>query len=316
MNTALSGGRRGSYARAARAPGVRGAHADDHEGTVIRRRGMRSLLGFALILLTGCAGVREPLAIVHVGNFGMRLRPEYRFDGGDGPSLALYPDGRFLRERLVDGKVKVVQGRISRRAAARMIAGVTRCMKPVAEVTEVVPASIRFHPLSMMLVFRLAEKRPIVRVVVDVAATRGQIVIRDSAEHLAAVFGDADSVDLGDGFRLGRPPAPTPEPDFWPCLRPLLYIASNDEVPWTPSTIEVVLAGPRTGWRRTSKWPEGLPLPPRPRKVRDDTSIRYSVPYRHIDALRELLTKGEYVELYGYLWTVDDLWLPWPGQTR
>ncbi len=62
-----------------------------------------ALLSFALVLTSACAGVRErrvgagPLAIVYVGNFQTRLRPAYRLDGDDGPSLALYRDGTFLR---------------------------------------------------------------------------------------------------------------------------------------------------------------------------------------------------------------------------
>jgi hypothetical protein len=30
--------------------------------------------------------------------------------------------------------------------------------------------------------------------------------------------------------------------------------------------------------------------------------------------MRKMLMGGEQVELYGYVWTVVDLWLPWPGQ--
>jgi hypothetical protein len=71
--------------------------------TTVSRWQVGALLSFALVLTSACAGVRErrvgagPLAIVYVGNFQTRLRPAYRLDGDDGPSLALYRDGTFLR---------------------------------------------------------------------------------------------------------------------------------------------------------------------------------------------------------------------------
>jgi hypothetical protein len=281
-----------------------------------------ALLGFAAVLTTACASVRArrdgaaPLAIVHVGNFSMRLRPEYRFDGGDGPSLALYPDGTYLRERLVDGEVKLVRGRISQEAAAGMIDAVTRCVKPLAAVTEVATATIRFHPQSMMLVLRPAAKDPIVRVVVDVEAPGGQIALRDSAEHQAAVFGDADHVDLGNDLKLARPSSITPEPEFWTCLRPLLHISSDEETPWTPATIALVLANARVDPKGAQKWPQGLSPPPRPRDLFRGMSIRHDVPYSQADVLRSLLRAGEAVEVHGYVWSIADVWVPWPGERR
>lgn len=269
------------------------------------------LLGVALVLTPACAGVREPgvgagpLAIVYVGNFGMRLRPEYRLEGDDGPSLALYPDGTFLRERLVDGEVKIVRGRISREAAASMIETLTRCMEPLADVTRVEPVSIRFHPSSMMLTLRPAGQDPLVRVFVDVEVRAGQIMIRDSEEYQAAAR-DTDNAGAGTQDT-------TPDPDFWPCLRPLLRIASNDETPWTPTTIALVLGEPRTNLRG-SAWPREVPPPPRPREVHGATTLRHSVSYSHAGTLRDLLRTGRYVELHGHVWKVVDLWLPWPGQ--
>ncbi|MCB9704896.1 MAG: hypothetical protein H6711_23675 [Myxococcales bacterium] len=279
------------------------------------------ILGLALVLLMACAGTRgrrvgePPLVVVEVGQSDLRLRPVFRLDGDDGPSLTLYPDGSYLRERLHDGEVRVVQGRISKEAAATMIDEITRCVEPVEEVTSVEPEGILFHPLSMVLVLHPAEEdRRIIRVVVDVASFEGEIMIRDSAEHQAALFGDADDVDIGGGLRLMRPSSNTPEPEFWSCLRPLLRISSDDEEPWHPRTIAFILANPSIHSGRASKWPRGLPRPRRPREIRDDTEIRHSVSYKHVDAMREMLIGGERVELYGYVWTVVDLWLPWPGQ--
>jgi hypothetical protein len=183
----------------------------------------------------------------------------FRLDGDDGPSLALYPDGAFIRERSVDGRVRLVRGRISPETASTMIDEVTRCVEPLAGETRVETEGIRFHPLSMFLALHPAEEdRRIVRVVVDVASFEGEIMIRDSAEHQAALFGDADDVEIGGGLRLMRPSSNTPEPEFWPCLRPLLRISSDDEEPWHPRTIAFILANPRIDSARVSEWPSGL----------------------------------------------------------